>query len=127
LSGALAAGVGLAALGATRSIGPAFAAFLLVGIGNGLVVVHERLIFHALVPDALMGRAFALLEALSGWAFVVAYLAGAALVAGVGVRACLFVAGGGVLLVWVASALALRRQHSIARAAGEASQAETSS
>jgi MFS family permease len=114
LFGALAVAAGLIGLALSPVYAVAIPAFLVLGIGNGIVVVHERLIFQVTVPQRLTGRAFAVLDALGSWAFAVAYVVAGVLVALLGTRACLAVAGGGVLLVWVLTTGALRR----AQAAG---------
>jgi MFS family permease len=109
LFGALAVGAGLIGLSVSPVYGVAVPAFLVLGIGNGIVVVHERLIFQVTVPERLTGRAYAVLEALGSWAFGIAYVVAGLLVALIGVRACIAVAGGGVVLVWLLTAGALRR------------------
>lgn len=109
LLGAVAVGAGLIGLAASPVYAVALPAFLVLGIGNGLVVVHERLIFQSLVPERLTGRAFAVLEALGSWAFGAAYVIAGLLVALVGTRACIAVSGGGVVLVWLLTVGAFRR------------------
>jgi MFS family permease len=109
LFGALAVAAGLIGLSLSPVYAVAVPAFLVLGIGNGIVVVHERLIFQVTVPDRLTGRAFAVLDALGSWAFGVAYLVAGLIIALIGTRACLAIAGGGVALVWLWTAAALRR------------------
>jgi MFS family permease len=109
LVGAVAVALGLIGLSLSPVYAVAVPAFLVLGIGNGVVVVHERLIFQETVPERLTARAFAVLDALGSWAFGTAYLVAGALVALVGTRACLAVAGGGVAVVWALTAAALRR------------------
>ena len=82
--------------------------FAAMGLGNGLVVVHERLIFHAAVPKRLMGRAFAVLETLGGWGFAAAFIGAGAMIAAIGVRAMFVVAGAGGLAVWALATVSLR-------------------
>ncbi len=110
LVGALAVAAGLIGLAVSPVYSVAAVAFLVLGVGNGVVVVHERLIFQAFVPERLTGRAFAVLDALGSWAFGAAYIVAGLLVALAGTRACLAVAGGGVTLVWLVTAAALRRE-----------------
>ena len=109
LLGALLVGAGLIGLAASPVYAVAVPAFLVLGIGNGLVVVHERLVFQVTVPERLTGRAYAVLEALGSWAFGLAYVIAAALVALIGTRACIAVSGAGVVVVWLLTRLALRR------------------
>jgi MFS family permease len=108
LAGLLALGVGLLSLAVVPGLGLAFASFVVVGYGNGLALVHERLLIQASVPDALMGRAFAAADTLGSWAFAVAFLSAGALVSLVGTRELFVIAGAGGLLVWMAAAIALR-------------------
>jgi MFS family permease len=117
LFGALAVAAGLIGLALSPAYAVAIPAFLILGIGNGIVVVHERLIFQATVPERLTGRAFAVLDGLGSWAFGAAYLVAAVIVALLGTRACIAVAGGGVLIVWVLTAGALRRAAAMPEAA----------
>ena len=72
--------LGLIAMSVLPWYGAVLVAFVGFGIGNGLVVVHERLIFQLSIPQRLMGRAFALLDALGAWGFVTAYLVAGATV-----------------------------------------------
>jgi MFS family permease len=109
LFGALAVAAGLIGLALSPVYAVAVPSFLVLGIGNGIVVVHERLIFQRTVPERLTARAYAVLEALGSWAFGIAYVVAGLLVAGIGVRACLAVAGGGVAVVWLLTVGALRR------------------
>src|SRR5919202_1882009 len=53
LFGALAVAAGLLGFAASPFYAVALPAFLVLGLGNGLVVVHERLIFQATVPERL--------------------------------------------------------------------------
>jgi MFS family permease len=117
LLGILLLGVALVALAIAHSYAVAFVAFLGTGVGNGLVVVHERLIFHAAVEDRLMGRAFATLDTLVGWGFAAAFLGGGAIIAAAGTRGMFAIAGGLGIAVWVGAGLALRGVWNSARSA----------
>jgi MFS family permease len=108
IAGIFLIGLSVLALAAVDSFVAALIAFLVTGLGNGIVVVHERLIFHAAVPDRLMGRAFALLDTLGGWGFAAAFVGAGGIIAALGTRAVFAIAGGAGLLVAVAVALALR-------------------
>ena len=107
--GALAVAVGLVAMSATPWYAVALLAFVGFGVGNGLVVVHERLIFQLAIPARLMGRAFALLDALGAWGFVTAYLVAGVTVSGLGARGAIGIAAGGAVAVVLYALLALRR------------------
>src|SRR3954451_1294431 len=102
-------GVSILSLAVVHAFGLALLGFLAMGIGNGLLVVHERLIVQAAVPSRLLGRAFAVLDMLTGWGYAGAFIVAGALIAAIGTRATFALAGGGVLLVWLLAALALRR------------------
>jgi MFS family permease len=102
-------GVSVTALALTPNYAVALVSFFAMGLGNGIVVVHERLIFQAAVPDRLMGRAFALLETLGGWGFAAAFIGAAAIVSAIGTRGMFGIAGAGGVLVWAIAALSLRR------------------
>ncbi len=108
VAGLLLIGVAISALALTPNYGVALLAFFATGVGNGMIVVHERLIFLAAVPDRLMGRAFAVLESLGAWSFVLAYVGAGALIAWLGTRGMFAVAGVGAMVVWLLAALSLR-------------------
>jgi MFS family permease len=107
--GGAAVALGLIAMSVLPWYGAALVAFVAFGIGNGLVVVHERLIFQLAIPQRLMGRAFALLDALGAWGFVTAYLVAGLTVSALGARGAIGIAAGGTVAVVVYAALALRR------------------
>jgi len=108
LLGLLLMGVGLVGAALAPAWPLAVACFAITGAGNGLVLVHERLLLQRTVDQALMGRVFAASDALGSWAFAIAFLSAGALVALLGTRAVFLLAGVGTLLVWAASARALR-------------------
>jgi MFS family permease len=107
--GIFAVAAGLVAMSALPWYGAVLVAFVGFGVGNGLVVVHERLIFQLAIPQRLMGRAFALLDALGAWGFVTAYLVAGATVSALGARGAVGIAAGGAALVVLYAAIALRR------------------
>ena len=67
--------------------------FALGGFGNGLALVHDRLLLAHAVPDALHGRLFALHKTCTSAAFVIAFVAAGALIAALGVQAMFLFAG----------------------------------
>lgn len=109
LNGLLLLGAGLLGAGLAPAFAVALIAFAVAGLGNGLLLVYERLIVQATVPDALMARVFGVKDALASWAFAIAFLLSGALIAAIGSRPVIQVAGALGLVVWAASALALRR------------------
>jgi MFS family permease len=109
LAGILLVGASLIGLAIAPNYATALIAFFAQGLGNGVVIVHERLMFHAAVPSALMGRAFSVLDTLGGWGFAIAFLSAGAIIAALSTRAMFAIAGAGALLVWVAASLSMRR------------------
>jgi MFS family permease len=97
------------ALAVVPSYAIAVPIFVLCGLGNGIVIVHERLIFQSAVPDRLLARAFATLEALGSWAFGIAYVVAALLLSLLGPRATIGIAAAGATVVWLVSAAAMQR------------------
>jgi hypothetical protein len=97
LIAAVAPGIALAAVG-----------FAIAGLGNGLGLVHERLLFLVTVSDRLLGRAFGLRDTLDAWAWTVAFGSAAFLFTMLGTRVVLAIAGGGVLAIAAVSSWALR-------------------
>ena len=108
LAGMLLMASGFIASGAAPSIAIALFTFMVGGFGNGLMLVYERLLIQALVPDAISGRVFGVKDALTAWAWALAFLAGAAALSVIGTREMVMLAGAGALLTWLASWVALR-------------------
>jgi MFS family permease len=108
LGGLAIVGAGFVACSIAPGLGAALAAFAVAGIGNGLLLVYERLLIQTTVDDALMARVFGVRDGLSAWAFAAAFLAAGALIEAFGVRTVLAIAGAGALLVWAISRFALR-------------------
>ena len=109
LLGLLLLGVGLIASGLAPTFPVALATFALFGFGNGLVLVYERLLIQRVVPDRLAGRVFGVKDSLSAWAFGAAFVVAGAIIALVGARSLLLIAGAGGVVVWSFATLALRR------------------
>ncbi|MEA2449402.1 MAG: hypothetical protein QOG63_1334 [Thermoleophilaceae bacterium] len=101
-------GVALLGVALSQSYAVALVAFLATGLGNGLVVVHERLIFLAAIADSLIGRAFAVLETAVGWGFAAAFIGAGAVIAALGARGMFAVSGALGIVVWATAALAMR-------------------
>jgi MFS family permease len=108
LGGLAIVGVGFIACGLAPAFAVAVPAFALAGVGNGLLLVYERLLIQTTVHDSLMARTFGVRDGLSAWAFATAFLAAGGLIEVLGVRTVLLVAGAGALLVWGLSSIALR-------------------
>jgi MFS family permease len=120
LTGLLALGASLLLTGVASTLAVAALTFAFAGFGNGLLLVYERLLIQAAVPDRLVGRIFGVKDALTAWAFGIAFLAGGGLVAALGARELILVAGATALLVYAASAVALRSEWLTDDAPGEA-------
>jgi len=108
LGGLALVGAGFIACGVAPIFAAAVPAFALAGVGNGLLLVYERLLIQTTVDDSVMARVFGVRDGLSAWAFAVAFLAAGGLIEAFGVRAVLVMAGVGALLVWALSRFALR-------------------
>jgi MFS family permease len=109
LTGAFLMAIGFAASGLAPFVATAVVTFLAAGYGNGMLLIYERLLIQALVPDALTGRVFGIRDAITAWAFALGFLAGPLLLDLVGTRAMVTVAGLCGLVVWLVTAVALRR------------------
>lgn len=109
VSGLALTGVGFLGAGLAPGYVVAALTFAVAGFGNGLVVVHERLLLQSTVRDDLLGRVFGLKDATTAWGFGLAFVAGGALVALIGTRELLVLSGVGALLVTAVSWLALAR------------------
>jgi MFS family permease len=110
LQGAFVMGVGWVASGSAPGLGLALLAFGLAGFGNGLLLVHERLLIQAVVPENLQGRIFAVSDTVVSWAFAIAFLSAGPLLSAFGVRETILI-GGAVALVFAGlAAFGLRNQ-----------------
>ena len=65
------------ASGRAPGLAIALVTFGLAGFGNGLLLVHERLLIQAVVPDTCRARIFAVSDTVVSWAFAIAFLASA--------------------------------------------------
>jgi MFS family permease len=108
LGGLALVGAGFIACGVAPGFAAALPAFAIAGIGNGLILVYERLIIQTTVDDSVMARTFGVRDGLSAWGFAAAFVAAGGLIEVLGVRTVLVVAGVGGLLVWALSSFALR-------------------
>jgi MFS family permease len=108
LQGAFVMGVGWVASGAAPGLGTALLAFGLAGFGNGLLLVHERLLIQSVVPAGLQARIFAVSDTAVSWAFGIAFLSAGPLLSAIGVRQTLLLAGAAGLVVAGFAAFGLR-------------------
>jgi MFS family permease len=110
LAGLLLAAIGTGASGLAPSAFVAAICFIGAGYGAGLLLVHERLLIQMLVPDELGGRIFGMRDALTAWAWAIAFVAGPALLSGLGTRTTVVLAGAGAFVVWLLATWLLRRR-----------------
>ena len=109
LGGLLLAAVGTGASGLAPSPAVAGICFIGAGYGAGLLLVHERLLIQALVPDSLSGRIFGMRDALTAWAWAIAFVVGPLLLTAIGTRATVAAAGACAFAVWLVAAWLLRQ------------------
>jgi MFS family permease len=110
LTGLLLLGVGLLTTGVAQTYVVVALTFTVSGFGNGLLLVYERLLIQATVPDRLVGRIFGAKDALTAWAFGLAFVAGGGLVSGLGPREPILLAGAAAAVVYLVVTLALRAE-----------------
>ena len=103
-------GLGIAVPTLWLAVGFAFAVFFVGGVAHGTKNVLVRTLMHELVPTRLYGRASAAYNGLRNAAELIAMLAGGLLVAAIGARWTLLLAGTiPVAATLIAIALAWRR------------------
>jgi MFS family permease len=110
LHGLALTGAGGVAIGLSPGLLTAGAGFALAGFGNGLFVVHQRLLLQSQVPQPLQGRVFGLADTLTSWGFAVAFVSAGALIELAGVRSLILATGAWELTLAIAAFLLLRRQ-----------------
>lgn len=108
LTGLFVVGVGFVASGLAPGFEVALATFALAGLGNGLVVVHERILLQEVVAEGLLGRVFGVKDALTSWCFAAAFLLAGVVASAVPTRVLFLVAGAGALAIFAAASVALR-------------------
>jgi MFS family permease len=112
-------GAGFLSSGVAPNFAAALIAFAIAGLGNGMLLVFERQIIQAFVPDRLAGRVFGIKDALSAWAFGSAFICAGALISLIGVRELLVVSGIGTVCAWLVSIQLLRGSFEAREAAPE--------
>ena len=110
LQGAFVMGVGWVASGVSPGLALALLAFAVAGFGNGLLLVHERLLIQTVVPEHLQGRIFAVSDTFVSWAFGISFLCAGPMLSVIGIRETLLIAGGAGLLVATFATVGLRDQ-----------------
>jgi hypothetical protein len=97
MAAAASPGIALAAIG-----------FAVAGLGNGLVLVHERLLVQVTVSEDLLGRVFGLRDTLDAWAWTIAFASAGLLLATLDTRVVLALSGIGVCAIAAGSTWVLR-------------------
>jgi MFS family permease len=110
LAGVVLLGAALIALSIVPSFALAAVAFIVFGFGNGLVLVHGRLLLQSIVPEGMLGRIYGIKDAVLSTAFSIAFIGAGALVEVFGTRAVMAAGGVGSLVVWALAAPVLRRE-----------------
>jgi MFS family permease len=108
LQGLFLAGVGFLATGIAPGLVIALLTFGLVGFGNGLLLVHERVLFNRVVPENLQGRMFAVSDTAASWAFGLSYLCAGPVLSAIGVRETILIAGAAGIGIAALAVLGLR-------------------
>jgi MFS family permease len=104
LRGILLCAVAVVAAGLAPTFWIALLAFAAMGVGNGVTISYEGILFQTVVPDHLLGRFFGIKNSVVSWCFAAAFLSGGALTAAIGPRALFVLAGAGTLVVcWYGS------------------------
>ena len=110
LAGIGVTGLGFLAAAAAPGIALATVGFAVAGFGNGLMLVHERLLVQVTVGDGMLGRVFGLRDTLDAWAWTLAFASAGLLLVTLDTRVVLGLAGAGVCAVAAASAWVLRNE-----------------
>lgn len=106
--GMLLMGLGSVLLGMATTVGVVFATLALGGLGNGMMLVYQRLIIQTTVPDELRARVFGVNDALTAWAFGLSFVLAGGLVSLAGERPAILATGFGVIAVAALTAAAIR-------------------
>jgi MFS family permease len=101
-------GITMLAVAGAHSVVLVLPMLLLCGYGNGITIVHERLLLQHTVAPSLHGRVFGIRRMLVSWSFCGSYLLGGAVAASTGSRVLLLLAGSGMLAAFAWGALSLR-------------------
>ena len=130
LAGIVLVAAGLLGTAAAPTFLTALLCLAVLGFGNGLVIVYERLIIQGTVSDDLLGRAFGAQAALDGSAFAASYVIAGLILALVSPRVLFLIGGVGALAVWLVARVVFARirlaavRRAAAAAASEAGSGE---
>jgi len=101
--------VGLLGASASPVLSGVIIAFGFGGVGNGMVIVYQRLILQRVVDESLLGRVFGMQAASDGAAFAASFAFTAAILSVVSPRPLFAAAGAGSALVALVAWRLLRR------------------
>jgi MFS family permease len=107
LQGLALTGIGGVLTGLAPTLPLALAGFALGGFGNGVFVVHQRLLLQATVEPRMQGRIFGVTDTLMSWGLAFAFVSGGALLELTGSRALMLATGAGEIGLSVVAFLAL--------------------
>jgi MFS family permease len=110
--------VGLLGAAASPVLTGVVIAFGFGGVGNGMVIVYQRLILQRVVAEGLLGRVFGLQAASDGAAFAAAFVFTGAILSVVSPRPLFAVAGAGAAVVALAALRSLRSQAAVPQPLG---------
>ncbi len=110
LAGVALFAVGLLGASASPVLAGVVIAFGFGGIGNGMVIVYQRLILQRVVDDSLLGRVFGMQAASDGAAFAASFVFTGAILAVVSPRPLFALAGAGSAVVAFVAWRSLRSQ-----------------
>jgi MFS family permease len=108
LQGLALTGVGGVLTGLAPTLPLALAGFALGGFGNGVFVVHQRLLLQTTVEPRMQARIFGVTDTLMSWGLAFAFVSGGALLELTGSRALMLLTGAGEIGLSVVSFVALR-------------------
>ena len=108
LQGLALTGIGGVLTGLAPTLPLALAGFALGGFGNGVFVVHQRLLLQTTVEPRMQARIFGVTDTLMSWGLAFAFVAGGALLELTGSRALMLLTGAGEIALSVVSFFALR-------------------
>jgi MFS family permease len=108
LQGLALTGIGGVLTGLAPTLPLALAGFALGGFGNGVFVVHQRLLLQITVEPRMQGRIFGVTDTLMSWALAFAFVSGGALLELTGSRALMLLTGAGEIGLSLVAFVALR-------------------
>jgi MFS family permease len=109
LQGLALTGTGGILAGLAPSLELAVLGFAIGGFGNGLFIVHQRLLFQSEVPQRLQGRVFGVSDGAMSWGLAIAFLSAGALTELAGARSMMLLTGAGELALATLAVAALRQ------------------